>query len=161
MYGARTLISLTRSFAAVRLFSFPLPRHVYISTLYSPNVRAVMAGPRANLAVTKDGETYNKLQRPDDFLDRSAGFDQINDRKRERAAVDRPNAGPASGNKRAKTHHTISATNFLQSSNDKHQYRGVGPVSECGMRMTLPVDEEDQHSDDSMGEALAYLRSVR
>jgi hypothetical protein len=120
-----------------------------------------MAGPRANLAVTKDGETYNKLQRPDNFLERSAGFEQINDRKRERAAVDRPTAGSAFGNKRAKTHHTISATNFPQSSNEKHQHRGVGPASECGMRMTLPIDEEDQHSDDSMGEALAYLRSVR
>ncbi|KAF2625943.1 hypothetical protein BU25DRAFT_412188 [Macroventuria anomochaeta] len=119
-----------------------------------------MAGSRANLAVTKDGETYNKLQRPDNFLEKSAVLTQANERKRERAAVDGPIAGPASGNKRAKTHHTDSTVNILQSSSDKHQHRSAGPVSECGMRMTLPIDE-DQHSDDSLGEALAYLRSVR
>jgi hypothetical protein len=120
-----------------------------------------MAGPRTNLAVTKDGGTYNKLQRPENFLDGSAALNQANERKRERAAVDRPAAGPASGNKRAKTHHTGSVANASQSSNDKHQRHNAGPISECGMRMTLPIDEEEEHSDESMGEALAYLRSVR
>ena len=119
-----------------------------------------MAGPRANLAVTKDGGAYNRLQRPDNFLDESVALNKGNERKRERA-VDRPITGPTSGNKRAKTHPIESTNNIFQPSDDKHRYRSAGSVAECGMRMTLPIDEEAQYSDDSLGEALAYLRSVR
>ncbi|XPS94002.1 hypothetical protein M3J09_003328 [Ascochyta lentis] len=119
-----------------------------------------MAGARANLAVTKDGEAYNKLQRPDFFVENFAALNKTNERKRERAAFDRSVACPTPGNKRAKTHHTESMANKLQSRHDKYQHHSAGPVSECGMRMTLPIDEEE-YSDDSMGEALAYLRSVR
>lgn len=123
---------------------------------------AGMAGPRANLAVTKDGGTYNKLQRPDDLFDESTAMRKTNERKRDRAAVDRSIVGPASGNKRAKAQHSGPAPAAPQSSSDSRQYRSAAPVGECGMRMTLPIDEEEaQYSDDSMGEALAYLRSVR
>lgn len=116
-----------------------------------------MAGPRANLAVTKDGETYNKLQRPDNFLEKPAALVPANERKRERTAT-----GSASSNKRSKMQHSESTANSSQSSSDKHQNRSAGPISECGMRMTLPIDEaEGEYSDDSTGEALAYLRSVR
>lgn len=116
-----------------------------------------MAGPRVNLAVTKDGETYNKLQRPGDFLEKSAALVPMNERKREHTT-----ASPASCNKRSKTQHLDSIANSSQSSSDKHQYRSACPISECGMRMTLPIDEVDEeYSDDSTGEALAYLRSVR
>lgn len=120
-----------------------------------------MAGPRANLAVTKDGEAYNKLQRPDDYFDRSAVANQANERKRERTAIDKSFAHSDSGNKRTKTHHTGSVASASQSSTDRHQYRSAGLISECGMRMTLPIDEGDENLDNSMGEALAYLRSVR
>lgn len=121
-----------------------------------------MAGPRANLAVTKDGETYNKLQRPNDFLDQSAASKQANERKRERGALDTPVAGPLTGNKRAKTQHVGLTVKAPQSSDDRHQHRSSGPIAECGMRTTLPIDEEEaQYSDDSLGDALAYLRSVR
>ncbi|KAJ8110705.1 hypothetical protein OPT61_g6512 [Boeremia exigua] len=118
-----------------------------------------MAGGRANLAVTKDGETYNKLQRPDDFLDDSGA---ANGRKRERAVIDRPTAGPTSGNKRTKTHHDGSTANSISSSDDRHHYGSAAAIAECGMRFTLPIDDEEAYgSDDSLGEALAYLRSVR
>ncbi|KAF1934328.1 uncharacterized protein M421DRAFT_415356 [Didymella exigua CBS 183.55] len=121
-----------------------------------------MAGPRTNLAVTKDGEIYNKLQRPNDFLDQPAGPEQTVERKRERGALDTPVAGPFSGNKRAKTQHVGLTVKSFQSSDDRNQYRGGGPIAECGMRTTLPIDEEDAlYSDDSMGDALAYLRGVR
>ncbi|KAF3035480.1 hypothetical protein E8E12_007343 [Didymella heteroderae] len=121
-----------------------------------------MAGPRTNLAVTKDGESYNKLQRPTDFLDQSAASKQANERKREHGGLDAPVAGPSAGNKRAKTQHAGQASKAAQSSDDRSQYRSGGPVAECGMRTTLPIDEEEaQYSDDSWGDALAYLRSVR
>lgn len=135
--------------------------YLYISDLHDPRGRIKMAGPRANLAVTKDGETYNKLQRPHDFLNDVAACDQTNERKRERAAVGSSVAEPGIGNKRAKIQHATSTAAISRPNDDERQYRGAGPVSECGMRMTLPIDEEDLHSDDSLGEALAYLRSVR
>ncbi len=122
-----------------------------------------MSGPRANLAVTKDGEAYNKLQRPDNFLQESASTNTANERKREREAFDRPTAGPTFGNKRAKIDHGESATRDLPAPNNGYQmYSSAAPVAECGMRFTLPIDEEEAYnSDESAGEALAYLRSVR
>lgn len=121
-----------------------------------------MAGPRTNLAVTKDGETYNKLQRPDDFLNQSAAPKQANERKRERGALDAPVAELFAVNKRAKTQHVGPTTRALQPSNDRQQYRSGGAIADCGMRTTLPIDDEEaQYSDDSLGDALAYLRSVR
>lgn len=119
-----------------------------------------MAGPRTNLAVTKDGETYNKLQRPDSFLHTATVVGAANERKRERTADDKCSADATSVNKRAKWHRPGLVANEKGSSEVKPQYRSAGAVSECGMRTTLPIDEEE-HSDDSMGEALAYLRSVR
>lgn len=121
-----------------------------------------MAGHRANLAVTKDGETYNKLQRPDNILDELPSADNTTERKRERTAIDRSLSGPTSGNKRVKTQHVDLPTGAFQSQDERRQNRNVGPLGECGMRMTLPIDEEEaQYSDDSLGEALSYLRSVR
>ena len=122
---------------------------------------AGMAGPRTNLAVTKDGGTYNKLQRPDNLFDELTAS-KANERKRERAAVDAPTSVSRLENKRAKTQHSGSTAAALSISNNSPQYRSGAPVGECGMRMTFPIDEEDaQDSDDSLGEALAYLRSVR
>jgi hypothetical protein len=122
---------------------------------------AGMAGPRTNLAVTKDGGTYNKLQRPNNLFD-GLTASKANERKRERAAVDVPTPVSSLGNKRAKKQHSGSTAAALSVSNDGPQYRNGAPVGECGMRMTFPIDEEDaQDSDDSLGEALAYLRSVR
>lgn len=121
-----------------------------------------MAGPRTNLAVTKDGGTYNKLQRPNNLFDDELTASKANERKRERAAVDAPTSVPRLDNKRAKIQHSGPKTAAFSVSNDSPKYRSGAPVGECGMRMTFPIDEEDaQDSDDSLGEALAYLRSVR
>lgn len=121
-----------------------------------------MSGHRPNLAVTRDGGTYNKLQRPDNFLDEFQSADKANERKRERTIIDRPFAGAASGNKRAKTRHVESAATALPTYDERRQNRSAAPIGDCGMRMTLPLDEEEaQYSDDSLGEALSYLRSVR
>lgn len=123
----------------------------------------MMAGPRTNLAVTKDGEAYNKLQRPDDFLNQSAASKQANVRKREYVDLGAPVAGSSTRGKRAKIQHTGQASKVAQSADDRcGQYRGGGPIAECGMRTTLPIDDEEaQYTDDSLGDALAYLRSVR
>lgn len=120
-----------------------------------------MAGHRTNLAVTKDGEAYNKLRRPDDAISQHVATCQAGERKRERATVDRCVAGPSSENKRTKTDHVAAAANVLQPSKSKQQTKSTGLISECGMRTTLPIDEEADSLHDSMGEALAYLRSVR
>lgn len=122
-----------------------------------------MAGPRTNLAVTKDGEIYNKLQRPNDFLDQSTAPKQANERKREFGDLDASVAGSSMGSKRVRTQPTGQASKAVQPSDDRSgQYRSGGPIAECGMRATLPIDEEEaQYSDDSLGDALAYLRSVR
>lgn len=128
------------------------------------NIPTNMAGPRANLAVTKDGETYNKLRRPGNYFDESVYASKTNERKRERERAVTDKAIPESvfGNKRVKTHHAASTANVLPQPGGGHQYRSNAPIAECGMRFTLPVDnEEEQYSDDSLGEALAYLRSVR
>ncbi|KAH6620156.1 hypothetical protein C7974DRAFT_399013 [Boeremia exigua] len=121
-----------------------------------------MAGPRANLAVTKDGEPYNRLQRPDNLLHEHAPMNKATERKRERAAVDRPMTRPTSANKRAKMNHPESTANSSPLLSDSYRNRSAATVAECGMRFTLPIEEDQaQDSDDSLGEALAYLRSVR
>ncbi|KAH7381668.1 hypothetical protein BKA66DRAFT_570794 [Pyrenochaeta sp. MPI-SDFR-AT-0127] len=112
-----------------------------------------MATTNLNFAVTKDGETYNKLQRPDDYLTSPTShpppriattFLPGHQNKRKRGQND------ASGNKRMKEEHNLSRPN------------NGGPVRECGMRAMLPgVDDDEQHSDNSTNEAIAYLRSVR
>lgn len=120
-----------------------------------------MAGPRANLAVTKDGETYNKLQRPENYLNGTAISSKADERKRELAAVDDPTTETISKNKRAKTTHVAATASNFSRSNDKHPYRNNTQIADYGMRSTLPIDDEAaEHSDDSL-EAFAYLRSVR
>lgn len=139
-----------------------LPLHYPRQNLYRHVTFADMAGPRANLAVTKDGETYNKLQRPDVYLDGSALSGKANERKRELANVDKPTPEITPGNKRAKIHHMDSTASNPLRSGDSHPYRSSAPIADCGMRFSLPIDEDEaQYSDDSQGEALAYLRSVR
>ncbi|KAF3004141.1 hypothetical protein E8E13_005103 [Curvularia kusanoi] len=123
-----------------------------------------MAGPpaRTNLAVTRDGATYNKLQRPDNLFEKSPALDKTNERKRECAAIDGHEVAPDSENKRAKTQHAGPTASTIQLFNDGHKHRSGAQHGENGMRMTLPIDEGELYdSDDSLGEALAYLRSVR
>jgi hypothetical protein len=114
-----------------------------------------MAGPRANLAVTKDGESYNKLKRPDDLLNSAPLATDAIERKRVRDVS--PNERQA-GNKRARTKDTSRG-----SKDNNEAKRMGGPVAECGMRETIPLgdqeyDDEELRPDD---DALAYLLSVR
>lgn len=136
-----------------------------------------MTSSGVNLAVTKDGGSYNKLQRPDDFLasmSRPTPTESLvaatppamqGKRKRDEAdSTNVPVMNQVSGSKRTrmtKSAAQLNAGRNLVDSNDRS--RGFGPARDCGMRTTLPgLDDEDaQLSDESMSEALAYLRSVR
>ena len=114
-----------------------------------------MAGHRVNLAVTKDGGSYNKLKRPDDFLNSAPPATDAIERKRVRDAspIERQ-----AGNKRARTKDTSRGPK-----DNNEEKRTGGPVAECGMRETIPLgdeeyDDEEMRPDD---DALAYLLSVR
>lgn len=112
-----------------------------------------MASSGLNSAVTKDGEVYNKLQRPDDYLDAAtcrppplatANPPAPYSSKRKRGQV------AASGRKRTRAGVIFVRTNAGHT------------TEEGGMRTVLSAgSEEEQLSDDSTSEALAYLRSVR
>ncbi|KAF1841434.1 uncharacterized protein K460DRAFT_318378 [Cucurbitaria berberidis CBS 394.84] len=112
-----------------------------------------MASPGVNLAVTKDGGVYNKLQRPDNYLvPTTARLPPLAaavpptpyTSKRKRGQDDVP------GGKRARAEDKFAQT------------KSGSTGRECGMRTMLPgANEEEQLSDDSTSEALAYLRSVR
>jgi hypothetical protein len=125
-----------------------------------------MVAPGINLATTKDGEAYNKLQRPPEtYLSstapplpptRPSPFDTspagLAKRKR-----DHSNA--ASGHKRTRLGQDKALTNgSVAAPEDQDEHRSM----DYGMRTMLPSFDQDEHSsDESMGEAMAYLRSVR
>lgn len=123
-----------------------------------------MAGSGINQAVTKDGDTYNKLQRPKDYLTTST-------------VPPRPCKGPLSDNtlagKRKREQADASSqhkrTRVEQCAGHKELERGSDKsnkrsrVREGGLVAALPgLDDDEEHvSDDSRDNALAYLRSVR
>jgi hypothetical protein len=125
-----------------------------------------MVGPGVNLATTKDGGAYNKLQRPADYLSlttngppkdaptvddmlmmsaskrKRENEDSVTNQKRTKA-----NPGRAEG-----THSRTGA-----------RENGRSRVGDGGMRALLPGLDDDGGSSDegSLSEALAYLRNVR
>jgi hypothetical protein len=121
-----------------------------------------MATSKGNLAVTKDGEAYNKLRRPNDCLlsappnllpSTAASPSTLHAGKR------KCDQDGALESKRAKTERN---TTTQRSTHSKRRSRTQDPARELAPRNVLPVlDEEGQLSDDDMSEALAYLRSVR
>ncbi|KAE8831580.1 hypothetical protein HRS9139_05822 [Pyrenophora teres f. teres] len=115
-----------------------------------------MATSGVNLAVTKDGETYNKLQRPFDYLTSTqstppplaaVSSSAVTNSKRKRDQNDE------SGNKRLRNDRSVQ--------NHKGRPRASQTYQEHGIQTVLPgLDGEEQLSDESTGEALAYLQSV-
>jgi hypothetical protein len=125
-----------------------------------------MVGPGLNLAITKDGGSYNKLQRPQDYLMPSThppppkATPPINTISPTSASKrKRDQANGTSNNKRTRLEHDdkeVGNDRTWTSSKDKP--RGT----DCGMRSLLPgLDDEEHTSDDGASEALAYLRDVR
>lgn len=108
-----------------------------------------MATPGMNFAVTKDGGVYNKLQRPDDYLVPTAS------RLPPLAAP--PYSGKRKRGGQGDTPKKCARTDAI------FVRTNIGATDKgCGMRTGLPGgSEEEQLSDDSTSEALAYIRSVR
>lgn len=127
-----------------------------------------MAGSGVNFAITKDGGAYNKLSRPEylvsasvppppkkqklssDFLPMGA-----NKRKQEQEQERQDTE-----DKRTKLETYVSEKNVQHGLNNAtaHPMRDL----ECGMRTVLPgLNNEGDDSEESVADALAYLRSVR
>ncbi|KAL1796961.1 hypothetical protein ACET3X_005501 [Alternaria dauci] len=115
-----------------------------------------MSALGVNLAVTKDGETYNKLQRPDGYListqlpptNPAAASPTIHSGKRKCAQEEAPEV------KRARIERNTA--------HSKRRPRVLDSYQDYGTRTVLPgLDGEEQSSDESTSEALAYLHSVR
>jgi hypothetical protein len=110
-----------------------------------------MAGPGVNLAVTKDGGSYNKLQRPQDYLTVTTPAPPLEDA----LPVEAPESTSQVKRKREPTDSSFT-------SKRKRQEQDMSQTDPCGMRTTLPgLDDDDFASDDSTNDAMAYLRSVR
>jgi hypothetical protein len=109
-----------------------------------------------NLAVTKDGEAYNKLQRPDGYLIST-----------QPAPTKPPTAPPtAHGAKRKCAQEDVPEVKRARiernTAHSKKRPRALDSYQEYGTRTVLPgLDGEEQSSDESTSEALAYLHSVR
>jgi hypothetical protein len=111
-------------------------------------------GPGINLATTKDGGIYNKLQRPEDYLMPATAPPPLLPPK------NTPLADTAYTSKRKLEHANLSTTckRTKVGAASKEQCRDV----DCGMKTTLPgLDDERYSSDEGTSEALAYLRDVR
>ncbi|KAH8698069.1 hypothetical protein GQ44DRAFT_779267 [Phaeosphaeriaceae sp. PMI808] len=100
-----------------------------------------MTGRGINLAVTKDGGAYNKLQRPHNYLS-SATNPPLAPKN-----IPRTEALPA----KRKHEHTAAISIYK-----RHKLE-----QEPGMRPVLGCDIEGHSSDGSIDEALTYLRDVR
>ncbi|KAL5117659.1 hypothetical protein ACEQ8H_004407 [Pleosporales sp. CAS-2024a] len=122
-----------------------------------------MAGSGVNLAITKDGGAYNKLQRPQDYLTPTVPPPPrktmpLVDAQSLRLATKRKHglAATKSKHKRAKLGH--EEHNELSTWTDQPSSWGT----KAGMKLELPNLDGDCSSDDSTSEALfTYLRSVK
>lgn len=124
-----------------------------------------MAGSGVNLATTKDGGTYNKLQRPQDYL---MATTNLPPRK------SAPRASASSLTFAGKRKHDPADNTFKHKrARPEEEEQGADDFSDWaasnkrsrrtqnGILLELPGLEGDCSSDDGIGEALAYLRDVR
>jgi hypothetical protein len=119
-----------------------------------------MAGPGVNLATTKDGEAYNKLQRPPQHYlastapPRPAAASPVPPFKRKSDS-----AYPTPSQKRSRVEQEKGqGPNSLLVAAGRERVRDAA----SGMQVMLPgVDDEGHSSDGSTCDAIAYLRDVR
>jgi hypothetical protein len=125
-----------------------------------------MAGSGVNLATTRDGGSYNKLQRPENYLMSSITVPppakaQLTDALSSTHASKRKREQDSdiSRNQRVRLGKDAAEMEKPRPGNtNKERQRGT----DCGMRTMLPgLDDEGNSSDEGIGEALAYLRDVR
>jgi hypothetical protein len=124
-----------------------------------------MSKPGVNAAVTEDGARYNKLKRPDDLYTATAPtktestcttplLNESSKRTLDEADID--DDGDEEPSKRSRMQ------NLRTAAFDQNRSRVYHPPADNGQQSMFPglIDDGDV-SDDSMNEALAYLRSVR
>lgn len=120
-----------------------------------------------NLAVTEDGAAYNKLRRPDDYLESLTAEHMPKrelppaKRKLEAVAADlHDNAEPSTKRPREESAPRVAANPGRLARDSRRVER---PVKENGMQTMFPGLDDDSASDadDTTRDALAYLRSVR
>ena len=124
-------------------------------------------GEGKNLAVTEDGAKYNKLERPDDLLPTPQSEEDVvvaqaaPEASTKRKLDDNDAAGIEPERKKGRKR--------LKDDEDLDQPGGSGLGAEVrrnfnpeyGRQEQFPGIDEDNFSDGSMNEAMAYLRSVR
>jgi hypothetical protein len=123
-----------------------------------------------NMAVTADGESYNLLRRPDDFVAAlSSGqptdatrpalppITKTSKRKLDADGDSDPDTEPANKRSREEGHYGHSRGGSYVAD----PRRVNRPVGECGMQSMFPELDNDDFSDETTDEALAYLHSVR
>jgi hypothetical protein len=134
-----------------------------------------MSRSGVNLAVTRDGGTYNKLQRPDDYVEAlvsnslpgeiavPATSSAANSHKRKLEDADNSDAAsddePES--KRPKEEGAAESAPIKAKPISVDPRRIRRRVHDCGMQSMFPELDDDESSDDATVEALAYLRNVR
>jgi hypothetical protein len=123
-----------------------------------------MAGSGVNFAITKDGGAYNKLQRPQDYLMTATALpppknathggapSQTSTSKRKHENADNTLKHKRSRPKREEAENVDSRPGTANKSSRRTKF---------GIQVELPGLDGDCSSDDDIGEALAYLRSVR
>jgi hypothetical protein len=129
-----------------------------------------MAG--VNQATTQDGAQYNKLARPDNFLnslaakapakeDAAVASPQLLDsakRTLDEADIDDETGDETPIPKRSRIQNASKTSSNAKKSHNKHQ----PPSSDdYGMHSMFPGMIDENGSDEETSEALAYLRSVR
>lgn len=133
-----------------------------------------MSRSGVNLAVTKDGEAYNKLRRPDGLLTSLTSQSppslepphtilsatSANKRKLEEATGSEFLSEDEPEQKRPREHEYSKPAPGLQkpSTNGQRLFR---PVRECGMQSMFPGLDDEDSPDDATQEAIDYLRNVR
>ena len=112
--------------------------------------------PRENLARTEDGATYNKLQRPDGFLEEPPR----KLRRKHNDSFDPESEGSISMEESSED--DIRATIYDSSKLDRTSNRRQKEMhSANGIRGCLPMDDDYDSEDSFSADALEYLRTVR
>ena len=128
-----------------------------------------------NLAVTQNGEQYNRLRRPDDFLSTmpapsssqdalrpSLPLPMVAKRALDTTDTNDENAKDARLRKRTRPNEEQAEDGRHSAPRPANVNRPFNPI--YGMQSMFPgimEDDDNDLSDESTNEALAYLRSVR
>jgi len=121
------------------------------------------------LVASEDGEAYNKLRRPDDFVTALTAESPpalpptlppaVSSTKRKRENADSSEVGKKDKDSSKRFKKEQSGTTAGSFTGNRR--RVPGQVKENGMQTMFPGLDENDSVDESTSDALAYLRSVR